>query len=84
MSNLSRCIETELSWALSDYDCINVRALATDLADTLKRKGYCDNKYATFEQALMCLINKRRESDCRVVHCPNHAFCMLMRKEGYI
>ena len=84
MSKLSSCIEDQLSWALSDYDGINIGALSEDLADTLKRKGYCEDKYATFEQALLCPINKKRENDCRVVHCPNHMFCMLLRKEGYV
>ena len=55
-----------------------------ELSYILKTKGFCSDKYASFEEALRCQINKRREKQCYNVHCESFGFCCAMRKEGYV
>jgi hypothetical protein len=82
--SLSAFIEDRLSWELSEFDDVNVGGIAADLAYGLKNNGYCSDPYTTYEQALCCPINKRREKDCLMASCPNNEFCRMLRKEGYI
>ena len=82
---LTNFIESELSWALDDdISDINVRGIAGDLADNLKINGYCSDPYFEYDKALMCPINKRREKFCGCTMCASHAFCEMLRKEGYV
>ena len=81
---LTEFIEDRLSWALSEYDALNIGGLAEDLADDLKNKGYCQDPYFKYEKALCCPINKRGEKECLMTSCPNNNFCRLLRREGYI
>lgn len=82
--SLSVFIEDRLSWELSELDDVNVGGIASDLAYGLKNNGYCSDPYTTYEQALCCPINKRREKDCLMTSCINNEFCRMLRKEGYI
>lgn len=83
-TSLSDFLEDRLSWELAPCKDINVRGLAEDLADTLKSRGYCSDPYSDYERALMCPINKRRESYCCCTNCDSHTFCIMLRKEGYV
>jgi hypothetical protein len=82
--SLRAFIEDRLSWELSELDDVNVGGIAADLAYGLENNGYCSDPYTTYEHALCCPINKRREKDCLMASCPNNEFCRMLRKEGYI
>lgn len=82
--SLSAFIEDRLSWELSELDAVNVSGLAADIAYDLKSHGYCADPYTTYERALCCSVNRRREKDCLMTSCPNNKFCRMLRKEGYI
>lgn len=83
-TNIYNFIESELAWKLDDKSDVNVSGIANDLADGLKANGYCSDPYFEYDKALMCPINKRRESYCGCTHCVSHEFCMMLRKEGYV
>lgn len=83
-TSISDYIETELAWQLDEPSDINVRGIATDLAEGLKRHGYCNDPYLEYDKALMCPINKRGEKYCGYTICESHDFCERLRKEGYI
>jgi hypothetical protein len=77
-------INSELEWALEGTYEINIRALAEDLAESLKINGYCSDPYFEYDKALICPINKKREKYCGCTHCTSHEFCVMLRKEGYV
>jgi hypothetical protein len=81
---LASFIEDRLHWELAPYDGINIGGLADDIAYDLKSHGYCAEPYFSYEKALMCPINKRKEADCGCTQCESHDFCMLLRKERYV
>ena len=81
---LTSFIETRLSWALAPDSSINVSGITSDLVRDLKNGGYCADPYLSYEQALCCPVNKRREKACLMTSCKNNDFCRLLRKEGYI
>lgn len=82
-TNLVDFISDELFFELSPWD-INTRSVAEDLADTLISNGYCSDPYSSYDKALTCPINKRREKYCSCTQCESYEFCELLRKEGYI
>ena len=81
---LTSFIETRLSCALAPDSSINVIGIAVDLVRDMKNGGYCTDLYLSYEQALCCPVNKRREKACLMTSCKNNDFCCLLRKEGYI
>ena len=81
---LTSFIETRLSCVLAPDSSINVSGIAADLARALKNGEYCTDPYLSYEQALCCQVNKRREKACLMTSCKNNDFCRLLRKEGYI
>ena len=82
---LTDFIESELSYELDDgISDIDVRGIAADLAESLKTSGYCSDPYFEYDKALMCPISKRREKFCGCTMCASHAFCEMLRKEGYV
>ena len=82
-TNLVDFIENELYFELAPWD-INVKSVAEDLTDMLISNGYCSNPYSSYDKALTCPINKRREKYCGCTQCENHEFCIMLRKEGYV
>jgi hypothetical protein len=83
--SLTTFIEDRLYPELSAFDeDLSIRGIASDLAYGLKNNGYCSEPYSTYENALYCPINKRREKECLMASCPNNEFCRLLRREGYI
>ena len=82
-TNLVDFIDDELFFELSPWD-INTRSVAEDLADTLTSNRYCSDPYSSYDKALTCPINKRREKYCGCTTCESHEFCMMLRKEGYV
>lgn len=82
--SLNGFLEERLAWEFAPIDDINIGRVADVLADSLEANGYCSEPYSTYEKALCCPINKRREKECLMTSCPNNTFCRLLRREGYI
>jgi hypothetical protein len=81
---LASFIEDRLSWELAPYEDVNVGGIAEDIAYDLKSHGYCSEPYFSYEKALICPINKRREKQCNCTTCESYQFCAMLRKEGYV